>query len=370
PATFSLLGSSFATSASPVVVEKIRPYPRKAEKTVFSTIKELTLTSGPGPGPLGRQCDVRHNSPAMVFSAGGYTGNLFHDFIDGLVPLFITVNSVFPDRDFVPVVPDARNWWVSKYSQVLEAFTNHRIISFENETSTHCFTSAHVGVISHGVMTIDPAQIPNSRSFVDFHNLLDKAFTHGPIQSPAHLSSPRKPRLVLVSRYGKVGRVITNEKKVKRMIEDIGFEVIRFRPTKKTSLPEAYKLIKSSHAMLGVHGAALTHSLFLRPGSVLVQVVPVGLDWMAKVCFEKSAKAMGLEYLEYRIDVEESTLKDKYGKEDMVLKDPVAFRGSEWNFTKMNVYLKEQNLRLDRVRLRNFMIQAYNKAKEFMHVHG
>lgn len=51
--------------------------------------------------------------------------------------------------------------------------------------------------------------------------------------------------------------------------------------------------------MFGVHGAALTHFLFLRPGSVLVQVVPVGLGWVAETCFETPAKAMKLEYIDY-----------------------------------------------------------------------
>ncbi|CAH8387651.1 unnamed protein product [Eruca vesicaria subsp. sativa] len=362
--TLALMDPTSSTSAP--IVEKIRPYPRKADNWVMPRIKEVTLTSG----PLSRtgSCDITHDSPAIVFSAGGYTGNIYHDFIDGFIPLFITANSIYPDRDFVIVVVNPKEWWMPRYMDVLGAFSKHRTILLENENAssiTHCFTSAAVGLISHGPMTIDSTQLPNSRSLVDFHNLLDRAYNTNIATLKAH-----KPRLILISRYGNVGRVILNEEKIKEMLEDVGFEVTIFRPSKTTGLKEAYKLIKSSHGMVGVHGAALTHLLFLRPGSVLVQIVPLGLGWVSQTCFESPAKAMKLEYTEYRVNVEESSLVEKYSRDDLVLRDPIAFRGMDWNATKMNVYLKEQDVRLDVTRFRQHMIKAYEKAKSFMDIEG
>ncbi|CAA7039650.1 unnamed protein product [Microthlaspi erraticum] len=358
--TFTLIDPTSAPS-----VEKIKPYPRKTDKWVMPEIKELTLTSGPL--SLSRSCDVTHDSPAIVFSAGGYTGSIYHDFIDGFIPLFITVNTIFPNRDFILAVVDSKEWWMSKYIDLLGAFSKHKTILLldkENASSlTHCFPSATVGLISHGPMTVDPTQISNSKSLVDFHNLLDKAFN-----TNISTLKTNKPRLIFVSRYGTVGRVILNEKEIKEMLEDVGFEVITFRPSKKTSLRKAYKLIKSSHVMVGVHGAALTHFLFLRPGSVLVQIVPVGLGWVAKTCFEKPAKAMKLEYIEYSVNVGESSLVEKYSRDDLVLKDPIAFRGLGWNVTRMNVYLKEQDVRLDVNLFRKRMNKAYEKAKSFMDI--
>uniref|UniRef100_A0A2N9J5T0 Glycosyltransferase AER61 n=1 Tax=Fagus sylvatica TaxID=28930 RepID=A0A2N9J5T0_FAGSY len=137
-----------------------------------------------------------------------------------------------------------------------------------------------------------------------------------------------------------------------------------------TPLKEAYALINSSHAMIGIHGAALTHSLFLRPGSVFVQVVPLGNEWVAQVCFEKSARDMGLEYMEYRIKAEESSLIEKYNKDDLKIKDPVAFRGKNWSPVVMSMYLKEQNVKLDLVRFRVYLKKVYKKAKKFMDKEG
>ncbi|CAN8266648.1 unnamed protein product [Cochlearia groenlandica] len=366
--TLTLMDPTFATSAPPLV-QKIRPYPRKTDNWIMSRITELKLTSGPmGLTTQTQSCHVKHDSPAIVFSAGGYTGNIYHDFIDGFIPLFITANTVYPDRDFVVVVVDPKEWWMAKYTDVLGAFSKHKTILLdkENESIAHCFTSVVVGLISHGPMIIDPTQIHNSKSLVDFHNLLDKAF-----KKNLYVLKTNKPRLILMSRYGNnIGRMILNEKDVKEMLEDIGFEVIIFRPSKTTSLREAYELVKSSHGMVGVHGAALTHLLFLRPGAVLVQIVPLGLGWVAKTCFETPAKAMKLEYNEYRVDMGESSLVEKYSRDDLVLKDPIAFRGLDWDSTKMNVYLKEQNVRLDVTRFKKHMIKTYKKAKSFMDTKG
>ncbi|KFK33511.1 hypothetical protein AALP_AA5G022300 [Arabis alpina] len=345
--TITLLNPTLASSAT--LVEKIKPYPRKADKWIMPKIKELTLISG----PIGmtRPCDVTHDSPAIVFSAGGYTGSIYHDFIDGFIPLFITANMVFPDRDFILVVANPKEWWMAKYIDVLGAFSKHKTILLdkENDSITHCFTSAIVGLISHGPMTVDPTRMPNSKSLVEFHNLLDKAFNTNLSNVKTH-----KPRLIFVSRYGNIGRLILNEKEIKEMLEDF----------------ERSNLIKSSHGMVGVHGAALTHLLFLRPGSVLVQVVPVGLGWVARTCFESPAKAMKLDSIEYPINVGESSLVEKYDRDDLVLKDPIAFRGMDWNLTKMNVYLKEQDVRLDVNRFRKHMNKAYKKAKLFMDING
>lgn len=326
----------------------------------MSRIREVTIVSGP-PSP---KCEIQHEAPALVFSAGGYTGNFFHEFNDGFIPLYITVNSIFPDQDVVLVISKARDWWVSKYAELLGTFSKHPIVDLDNDTATHCFPSASVGMISHGFMAIDPSLIPKSKTFLHFRAFLGMAYGQN---HPSVYNPPKsRPLLVLVSRSGGVGRVLLNQNEVKLAAEKIGFDVTIFHPTPGTPLKEAYELIASSHAMVGIHGAALTHSLFLRPGSVFVQVVPLGLEWVSQVCFEGSAKAMGVEYMEYRITAEESSLRDKYSKHEMIIKDPVAFRGNNWSDKIMNIYLKEQDVELDLVRFRGYLKGIYLKAKIFM----
>ncbi|OVA13389.1 Glycosyltransferase AER61 [Macleaya cordata] len=346
--------------------QKIRPYPRKWETNIMSSlIKELTLITSPSK----IHCQIQHQAPALVFSSGGYIGNLFHDFDDGFIPLFVTVRSIFPNGVHpILVISKCHHWWISKYTELLQRFTPYPIINLDNETSTHCFPSTTIGLISHGYMTINPKLLPNSETFRDFRVLLGTAYaktshlqTGGPIT---------RPRLVLVSRTGdRVGRVMVNEAEVVLLAKEVGFEVIIFEPNQFTWLSEAYGLINRSHAMVGVHGAALTHSLFLRPGSVFIQIVPIGIDWLAETYFGQPTREMGLEYMEYKIEVNESSLVEKYGKDNLVLTNPKAVTKRVWSNTK-NIYLKDQDVRVDLVRFGSYLRKAFKKAKRFMDKEG
>ncbi|KAE8673271.1 putative Chorismate mutase 3 [Hibiscus syriacus] len=313
---------------SSVRVETIKPYPRKYEGYIMGQIKELSLVSGPS----SPKCTIRHEAPAIVFSAGGYTGNLFHAFNDGFIPLFITINSIYADRDFIIVVSEYHDWWHSKYAELLKVLSKHEIISLEKENVTHCFPSATLGIISHGFMTIDPTLIPTSKTLLHFRDLLEKAYSQNPIPYPPLDPKPeRRPRLVLTCRGNDVSsRRILNQDEVVRVMKEVGFDVTVFEPNRYTSLDEAYTLFNSSHMMIGVHGAALTHSLFLRPG------------------------------------VEESSLIEKYGKDNVLLKDPLALQKKGWPTEIMDIYLKQQNVKLDLVRFRISLESAYLMAKKFM----
>ncbi|PRQ40700.1 putative protein O-GlcNAc transferase [Rosa chinensis] len=363
--------STFFTmnSTETPLVERIRPYPRKFEDLIMADIKNFTLTVGPRI-PM---CRVQHNAPALVFTAGGYTGNFWHDFNDGFIPLFITANTIFPDQDFVIVVSEAPKWWPSKYADLLRMFTNHPIVNLGSDTTTHCFPSAKLGLISHGFMIINQTLIPNSKTYMNFRELLGKAYNQlAQIQTKIFTSKPTnpRPRLVLASRRQATGRTIMNQAQVIRLIKKVGFDVVVFEPKTKTSLQESYALLNSSHAFVGVHGAALTHSLFLRPGAVFVQVVPIGIGWAAEAFFGRVAKGLNLEYIEYKIGVEESSLVDKFGKDSLLVRDPFALQKRGWPPEVMNTYLKEQNVKLDLVRFKRYLKKAFKKAKRFMDNEG
>ncbi|KAM0987132.1 hypothetical protein TB2_011130 [Malus domestica] len=122
--------------------------------------------------------------------------------------------------------------------------------------------------------------------------------------------------------------------------------------------------------MIVVHGASLTHSLFFRPGSVFIQVVPIGINWAAFADIGRGARSLNLEYSEYKIGVNESSLVDKSGKENFLLKDPSALLKKGWPSEFMKIYLKEQNVKLDLERFKSCLKEAYTKAKRFVDKNG
>ncbi|GMH26174.1 hypothetical protein Nepgr_028017 [Nepenthes gracilis] len=330
----------------------------------MSLIHVITVTTT----PRRSSCQIYHNTPALVFSAGGYTGNIFHDFNDGIIPLFITIETLFNGRDVTLVVANFTDWWYSKYEILLSQLTSHRVINLHNQTATHCFPSAAVGLVSHGPMTVDPTLLPSRKTFLDFRALLGAAYDNCHVPPPPPLKGI--PRLVFVSRAGPTGRVILNQDDVVRAAEEVGFDVVVFRPNKFTWLCDAYKLIDGSHAVFGVHGAAMTHALFLRPGAVFVQVVPLGNEWLAETYFKKVAvEGMKFEYLEYKVRAAESSLVEKYGKDGAMIVEAREIASKNWTALD-TVYLKGQDVRLDVERIRVYLRIAYLKARRFMEENG
>ncbi|XP_057493567.1 xylan glycosyltransferase MUCI21-like [Actinidia eriantha] len=266
--TTATISSVDPTNSTPPSVIKIRPYPRKGQPEAMQRTKELTLTTA----PLNTSCAIAHSTPALIFSAGGFTGNVFHDFNEGWVPLFVTIDEHFADHDVVLGIVNCSDWWLIKYAELFSHFTRHPIVNLDKEKVTHCFPSAIVGLKTHGVMIVDPTlqRWPHPKTMLDFRALLAKAYDSGPGHAghETHIlptySLNARPKLAFVGR--KDTRKLVNEDEVRQAAEEVGFDVALFEVTPKTPMRDLFRLIDSSHVMAGVHGAGLTHELFLRPG--------------------------------------------------------------------------------------------------------
>ncbi|KAG2687158.1 hypothetical protein I3760_09G039200 [Carya illinoinensis] len=379
--------------------EKIRPYTRKWETRVMDAIGELGLIAKRvNSGITRHRCDVWHDVPAVLFSTGGYTGNVYHEFNDGILPLYIT--SQHFNRKVVFVITEYHKWWILKYGDVLSQLSDYPAIDFNGEKRTHCFPEAIVGLRIHDELTVDSSLMEGNKSISDFRNLLDQAYwprIRGLIQDeereaqeklkrklslfPISLETSikvekevqedrsEKPKLLILSRNG--SRAIINENLLVKMSEEIGFGVTVLRPDPTTELAMIYRTLNSSHVMVGVHGAAMTHFLFMRPGSVLIQVIPLGTMWAAETYFGEPARKFGLKYIGYEIVPKESSLYDKYHENDPVLRDPDSVNKKVWQYTK-DIYLEGQNVRLDLRRFRKRLVRAYyynNIAKMNGRVH-
>ncbi|CAL5399363.1 unnamed protein product [Camellia sinensis] len=339
------------TNSTPQLMEKIRPFPRNFKHTPINVVRQLTLTTA----PPNVSCAVTHTSPALVFNAGGdWTTNYYHSFNEIFIPLFITVDTFFPDHDFVIGIFNCSHGWVHHYNDILSTYTRHQIIDFNQETATHCFPSAIVGLISHGASTVDPTlqRRPHPKSLLDFRAFLTAKYSQSHHAPPPPWTSKGKPRLVFLNRNGTRG--ILNVDNIRRAAEDTGFEVFIFEPSRESSMHEAFRVIDSSHAMIAVHGAGLTNMVFQRPGSVLMQMVPAECYWLASLCYGKMAVRFGLEYIVYNIDQDETV--------------------SEWDKTRGVVPLENWinnkeglQFKLDLVKVKRHLKRVYERAKKFMH---
>ncbi|GAV79636.1 DUF563 domain-containing protein [Cephalotus follicularis] len=361
--------------------EKIKPYTRKWETSVMDTIEELDLISKKQNSDFRHHCDLYHDVPAVFFSTGGYTGNIYHEFNDGILPLYITSQHL--NKKVVFVILEYHNWWFMKYADILSQLSDYPILDFSGDKRIHCFHEAVVGLRIHDELTVDSSLMQGNKSIIDFRNLLDRAYWPRirslledeereareklslamSLGTPLHIEKVvqqneiKKPKLVVLSRNG--SRAVTNEDSLVRMAGEIGFRVEVLRPGRTSELAKIYRALNSSDVMIGVHGAAMTHFLFMRPSSVFIQVIPLGTDWAAETYYGEPARKLGLKYIGYRILPRESSLYDEYDKNDPVLKDPESVNIKGWQYTK-KIYLDGQNVRLNLVRFRKRLVRAYN----------
>ncbi|CAN6443990.1 unnamed protein product [Victoria cruziana] len=329
--------------------EKIRPYTRKWERSIMETIDEIKLKPLRLPGNRSHSCHVEHHSPAVLFSTGGYTGNVYHEFNDGLIPLFITAERF--KGNVVFVILEYHDWWMTKYGPIIQRLTKHEIVDFRKDKRTHCFNELIAGLRIHDELSINPGPTSDMH---DFQAVLAQAFM--PPGNEPRRPSPR-PRLTILTRKG--SRVLSNLKPVARIAEKVGFDVQTLCPKRNSDLGQVYRVLHSTQVLVGVHGAALTHFLFMQPGSVFVQIVPLGLNWAAAAYYGEPAKKMGLDYLEYRIRIKESSLSKQYNPTDPVLVRPESVNSRGWGETK-RVYMDRQNVQIDTKRFTKLLTRAYS----------
>ncbi|CAO2193365.1 unnamed protein product [Urochloa humidicola] len=354
---------------------RVRPYPRKGDATSMGRVTELTVraasaATGPPPPP---RCTATHVEPAIVFSIGGYAGNLFHDFTDILVPLYGAAASFRGGA--LLVVADASPRWLARYGAVLHALSPRHaplyLAAAAAAGEVHCFRRAVVGLHARRELMIEPERGTDgiAAGMPEFTRFLRRALSL-PRDAPTRpgAAGSRKPRLLIVSRRGT--RLLLNADAVARAAAEVGFEVAVSELSAVAAaagddgVARVARLVNSFDALVGVHGADLTNMVFLPAGAAVVQIVPWGgLQWIARMDFGDPAEAMGLRYIQYEVAVHESTLKDKYPRDHEIFTNPTALHRKGFTFMR-NTFLKGQDIVVDVDRFRKVLVQALENLNQ------
>ncbi|RCV21216.1 hypothetical protein SETIT_4G120800v2 [Setaria italica] len=207
------------------------------------------------------------------------------------------------------------------------------------DTKVRCYPWAIVGLRGRGDLAIDNG----NNTLLDFRAFLWSACSL-PL-APAPMAAA-KPRLMLVDRH-KTRRFVTTPE-------------ICGEGAAAKELSALARLADSCDVLVGEHGVGLTHLLFLRSRSVVLEVVPYGLVGVAftyRDFFKRPARALRLRY----VAAEESTLLERYGAAHPVISDPVgvyrrlAAEGKPYAFRH---YWNEQDIRLNVTRFDAVLARA------------
>uniref|UniRef100_A0A2N9I8C7 Glycosyltransferase family 61 protein n=1 Tax=Fagus sylvatica TaxID=28930 RepID=A0A2N9I8C7_FAGSY len=262
--------TAYIQSSQVQVKHMVQPYARKEDEMAMKQVTPVQILTRNASSPV--FCHFNHDVPVVVFSSGGYTGNLFHAFNEVIIPLFITCYHFRSHLQFV--ITDFKPWWVKKYNQILTHLSNFEVINPAKDGSVHCFPGAVVGLKYHDNLALYPTEIPGG-------------------------------------------------------------------------------------VMVGAHGAGLTNAVFLPAGAVMVQVVPLGLDWASTNYFGGPASEMGLHYVEYKIEPEESSLFKEYGPDHPVIVDPKSIFLKGYDAARAT-YVDGQNMKINLVKFREILLKAMN----------
>ncbi|KAL1827827.1 hypothetical protein DCAR_0207036 [Daucus carota subsp. sativus] len=296
-------------------------------------------------------CQYIHDVPAVIFSSSGFRGNLFHEFDEVLIPLFITSRHFQSDVQFI--LSDYNPPLVSRYAEIFSHLSHYQIMNPASDGSVHCFPAgAVIGLKFHSFLSINISSNinPGGYSMLDFKQFLRESYNLKKFNVET-----QRPKLLLISRVK--SRTFLNEADMVNTMEGLGFRVFIARPDQMANLTEFSKLVSSCSVMVGAHGAGLTNELFLPVGAAVIQVVPLGLEWASAFYFGEPARVMGVHYIEYRIQPEESSLIDTYRRDDPVILDPQSIFDKSFEAGRA-VYITGQNLKINIPRFRKTLIEA------------
>nr|DAD41665.1 TPA_asm: hypothetical protein HUJ06_015988 [Nelumbo nucifera] len=206
---------------------RIRSYPKKEEENNMRIVTpvEIKIPNNTYNPPA---CDVTQGVLVVIF-ATTYTSNIYHEFNDIAIPLFLTCRHFQSRIRFI----------VTKFDPLLSGLLSYGVINPTDNGRVHCF----------------PVVVQLLR---ESFNLRVKHYFEIP-----------ELNMVLVLR--RRTRMFVNENDLVRVAEGLGYHLSG--------------VLNRCSVLVGTHGAGLTNNEFLPEGVVVVQVVGWGLEWASEAYY-------------------------------------------------------------------------------------
>lgn len=330
----------------------IRPYARREDRGAMKLVTQVQILHRDAANLPA--CNFMHSTPAVIFSTG-VTGNTFHEFSEIIIPLFLTCQHFRSQLKFVAT--DYNQRWIQKYSSILNRLSDYEAPNLA-DGSVHCFPGAVVGLRYHGNLALNTSDVPGGHSMREFRQFLRESYNLK-TKNVHEITKLRKPVLILISRSN--SRKFLNEDAIMELAQELGFQAVMAGPSTISNLEQFAKMVGSCSVLIGVHGAGLANEIFLPDGAVVVQVVLLGLEWASTNYFEIPATAMDLQYLEYKIEPQESSLAEEYGLDHPVIVDPLSVFAKGYPAVRA-VYVDGQNVTINLDRFKGTLVEAMRRV--------
>jgi hypothetical protein len=141
-------------------------------------------------------------TPAILISLGGPSGNIWYDFSDMIIPLFLAAKPINGEVQFLPL--NYKQWFVDKFDLILKNLSWYVVINFDEDKEIRCYRRMLVALLNHKGFGIDP-----KRAFSGFNMFKFRMYIRSIYSLPKDVYIPykmdrypeKKPRLLLILMY-------------------------------------------------------------------------------------------------------------------------------------------------------------------------
>lgn len=226
------------------------------------------------------ECNLIITQPTVIFSIDGESQSMFYHWWATWTDIveYWTVK-LKKRRDIHIIVDNVNDPMFFQYFGILSDFGWRRRSSQVGPNTCFCDISRY----NTQQVRLPPAK--SSEQMINFLNLTS-------IQPPSMVG-----KIGLVSRRRK--RFILNEYELIETAQDMGYECVLL-PLESMTLHEQLKELRSLDVLVGIHGSALDNSVFLHPGSVMLQLLPYKVEH--RVSFPQTAHEADVVYMEWQLD--------------------------------------------------------------------
>lgn len=253
---------------------------------------------------------VRFVSGTTVLFARFKPDNFMHALHDDLLPLFTTIDTFKYDRRELNVL-FADDWTHDQsqlpfheelYKTAIDARSYYHVRQFADNEIV-CFEDVHVGLDKTSVWYdygFHAHQHPIDKSPFEQHKLRSTLRQFRDRFAAEHTTACSSQHVVLLSRSET--RRIINEHDLVGVIAEVLSPPLVVRLETINSLVEVVPLLRCAKLVIGMHGSALILSLFMPPGSSVLELFPYAIDPQKYQPYRTLAKLNNMRYASWTND--------------------------------------------------------------------
>lgn len=256
----------------------------------FSRLVRKPIISG--------DCDVVIEKPTYIMKIDA-TVNMYHHFCDFL-NLYASLHLNNQPKTFSTDV-NILIWETFTYRSVFqdawEAFTEHPLWDLKTfRGETVCFKEVIFPLLPRMIFGLyyNTPLIYGCRKSGLFH-AFSKFFLHR-LKIPIHPRYNRKIRITLLSRDTKYRKILNEEELLDSIKDNEDYQIRRVIYNRDISFKEQLEITANSDVLIGIHGAGLTHLLFLPDWAAVFELY----NCEDANCYADLARLRGLHYVTWK----------------------------------------------------------------------